>query len=143
MVLIGLLSATAYSRLGNNGYDAAGFRDQVGATLAFARKAAIAQRRCVRVSINGNALEFRIANDVPETMARCTGFNLAASRNLVLPGAGDARIAPQGASTLTGPGVLLFTPLGTTSDRAANYVYVIGGATGHSVTVDAESGHVY
>ena len=137
IVIVGILSAVAYPRIANGGFDEAGYRDQVASSLSFARKAAVAQRRNVQVTRTGNALSFRIANDVPEAG---TGFS-GTVRPLILPGASTAQIAPSGATTLSGPATLDFSPLGKAS--ATSFVFTISGSTTRTLTVDAETGYVY
>ena len=140
MILLGVLSAVAYPRLSGTQFDEVGFRDQVAATLGYARKAAVAQRRNVSVSLSGNTLKFRIANDTPDVTGQFI-VPAAASRDLLLPGVGAAQITPRGAATLSGPATLVFTPLGAAPP--GTYIYTITGSMTRSVTVDFVSGYVY
>lgn len=140
MILLGVLSAVAYPRLSGTQFDEVGFRDQVAATLGYARKAAVAQRRNVSVSLSGNTLKFRIANDTPDVTGQ---FIVPAveSHDLLLPGVGAAQIIPRGAATLSGPAKLVFSPLGAAPP--GTYIYTINSSTARSVTVDFVSGYVY
>ena len=62
MILIGILSATALPRLSALGtFAGRGFRDQTIATLRFAQKTAIAQRRAVCVTTSSSAVTLEIA----------------------------------------------------------------------------------
>jgi MSHA pilin protein MshC len=137
ILLIGILSATAIPRMNLiNGFDEAGYRDQIIAALQFARKAAVAQRRNVQVTLADNSLSFDVASDIPEGSAAAT-FD----RNLNLPGAGENQISPRGNTTLTGPASLIFAPLG--SATAPTYVYTVSGESAVTVTVDAQTGYVH
>lgn len=138
IVLIGILSAVAYPRLMSSGYDEVGFRDQVASTLAFARKAAVAQRRNVQVSLSGNMLSFRVANAIPESAAGAS-FGGATGKDLILPGSSLAYIKPQGRSTLAGPATLIFGPLGVAA--ASSYTYTINSM--RTLQVDPATGYVY
>ena len=140
MILLGVLSAVAYPRLSGTQFDEVGFRDQVAATLGYARKAAVAQRRNVSVSLSGNSLKFRIANNIADPTDPFS-VPAAASRDLLLPGVGAAQIAPRGAATLSGPATLVFTPLGAAAP--GTYIYTIAGSMTRTVTVDSASGYVY
>ena len=52
MVIAGILAAVAVPRLvGRNSFDTRGFADQLGATVRYAQKLAVAQRRDVFVSL--------------------------------------------------------------------------------------------
>ena len=143
IVLIGILAAVAMPRMNLiGGFDEVGFRDQVVAALEFARKTAVAQRRCVQVSLSGSTLSFRIANDVPEG-ANATNFSGALGRDLILPGSNGGQISPRASGTTItdGPPNLVFHPLGKTSD-SSSVTYTIHGESDHVITVDYGTGYV-
>jgi len=142
IVMIGIMAAIAYPRLSNSGFDEGGYREQVIASLSYARKAAVAQRRNVRVTLSNNSLNFLIANDIPEGP---NGLNFAPAnaRNLVLPGSTSSQISPRGNSALAGPPTLTFSPLGVASSSTSAYVYTITGAQARTFQVDPVSGYVY
>lgn len=142
MVIIGILAAVAYPRLSSERYDETGFGDQVASTLAFARKAAVAQRRYVEVSCAANTLSVRIANDTPESAA-ARNFSAGASRALLLPGVESAQIAPAGNTRLAGPAQLVFSPLGQASVNAGTLAYTVSGSALRTISVDAATGHVH
>jgi MSHA pilin protein MshC len=87
ILLIGILSATAIPRMNLiDGFDEAGYRDQVIAALQFARKAAVAQRRNVQVTLADNSLSFDVAS-----------------------GAGENHTSLRRNTSLTGPPSLIFS----------------------------------
>ncbi len=142
MVMIGILAVVVLPRLDLlTGFDEIGYRDKVKATLEFARKSAVAQRRNVRVSRAGNNLALTIDNDVPEG----AGAGLY-PRQLTLPaadracgGATNQICAPAGI-TLAGSATLTFSPLGQPSAAAS---YTVTGDAAHAIAVEAETGYVH
>jgi prepilin-type N-terminal cleavage/methylation domain-containing protein len=142
MVLMGILATVALPRFNFSGIDEAGFRDKVKATLEFARKSAVAQRRITCVALAGNSLTLTIDN-VP-TDAPGAG---TCPRQLTLPtsdatcgGPANAICAPNGVA-LAGPAALSFTPLGQPSAAAA--YTVTGGTVTYTINVTAETGYVF
>ncbi len=142
MVLMGILATVALPRFNFSGFDEVGFRDKLKATLEFARKSAVAQRRTTCVTLLGNSLTLTIDNVTPETV----GVG-ACPRQLPLPasdaacgGATNAVCAPNGV-VLAGPAALQFSPLGQPS--AAAVFTVNGGTVTHTITVEAETGYVH
>ena len=145
IVVVALLAAAMLPRLsliqsvGDTGY-----RDTVSASLAFARKSAIAQRRYVHVALAANNLTFTVDYDVPENTNSGLG-----THPLILPSrssycsAGSANMicAPSGIS-LVGPNTLDFTPLGQLSNGAAA-VFTVTGQSSYVLTVEAETGYVH
>lgn len=147
IVLIGVLAVFVVPRVNLiGGFDEVGYRDKVRGALEFARKTAVAQRRNVQVTLAGNNLNLRVANDVPEG-ANGASFTDANSRVLVLPapdrlcgGAVNQVCAPANV-TLAGPADLTFSPLGRPS--AGGGVYTVTGVPpAFTITVEAETGHV-
>jgi MSHA pilin protein MshC len=146
LIVIGILAvAVVPSMTGLKGFNEAGFRDAVKASIAFARKSAVAQRRNVHVALAANALTFTIDNDVPDG----AGAGLH-PRSLILPsvssscgsgGASNVVCAPSGI-TLTGTNALDFTPLGQLLSGSAATL-TIAGQSSYSLTVEAETGYVH
>lgn len=139
LIILGILAIFVLPRVTlTQGYDAVGYRHAVRATLEYARKSAVAERRNVRVQLVGSNLVLQIDNVGPESAGAGTY-----PRNLTLP-APDRRCngpthqlcAPSGV-TLTGPATLVFNPLGR-PNAAANYA-ITGEPT---VIVEQETGHV-
>lgn len=142
MVLMGILATVALPRFNFSGFDEVGFRDKLKATLEFARKSAVAQRRTACVTLAGNSLTLTIDNVTPETAGAG-----ACPRQLTLPtsdaacgGPANAVCAPNGVA-LAGPAALRFNPLGQPS--AAAVFTISGGTVTHAITVEAETGYVH
>lgn len=133
MIVLGILAVAIVPRMDTlSGWNAIGFRDQVKATLEFARKAAVAQRRSVQVSFTTNSVSIAATNDIPENSP--TTY----PRTLVLPGRDTGTIAaPSGVSVSSTVSPLVFDPLG----RSAGATITVGGAG--TITVVAETGYVY
>lgn len=156
IMIIGIMAVAVVPRLDMlRGFDEIGYRDKVRATLEYARKAAVAQRRGVRVSLAGNSLALDIETCHPEGTLVSTPPCPAPialgtyPRALALPaldracgGATNQICAPSGV-TLGGPATLTFTPLGVPS-AAATYT-VTGPAptlAAYPINVTAETGYV-
>lgn len=142
LVLMGILATVALPRFNFSGINEVGYRDKVKATLEFARKSAVAQRRIACVALAGNTLTLTIDNVTPETAGAG-----ACPRVLTLPAtdanaacAANAVCAPPGVA-LAGPAALSFDALGRPS---AGAIYnVAGGTVNQTITVEAETGYVH
>ena len=139
LIILGILAVFVLPRIQlTQGFDQAGFYNATRATLEYARKSAVAQRRNVRVTLGVNTLTLTIANDAPET-AGANNF----VRALPLPtpdprcGGPDNQLCAPAGIALLGPGTLDFSPLGRASLDA---VYNVTGQPDIGVT--AETGHV-
>lgn len=147
MIVISILAVVAlpnFSLLG--GYDEVGYRDQVKATLEFARKAAVAQRRYSCVTRSGNTLAVSIDTTSPESRGTAT---CPREQNLVLPGGGNT-ISPRGNTTLLGTSAAAvvfdaqgrpWTAASATLSTAAQFT--VHGESDTVVTVEAETGYVH
>lgn len=135
LIVIGVLAVVALPRFDLlRGFDEIGYRDQVRATLEYARKSAVAQRRNVRVTLDAGSVSVDIASDIPEGAGAST-FD----RNLVLPGGSGNQITAPSGVTLSPAATLIFDPLGWPS--AAGSFTVSGVA--QPIVVEAETGHVH
>lgn len=135
MVIIGILAVVVLPRFDLlRGFDEIGYRDQVKATLEYARKAAVAQRRNVQVTLAAGSVSVAIASDIPEGAAAGT-FD----RNLVLPGSNThTYAAPAGVTLSPAPTILTFDPLGRPSAAGS---FTISGIA-QPIIVEAETGYV-
>lgn len=139
LIILGILAIFVLPRVQlTQGFDQVGFHNAVRATLEYARKSAVAQRRHVRVTLGVNTLTLTIADDIPEG-ANANNF----VRALPLPtpdgrcgGPANQLCAPAGIA-LGGPGTLDFSPLGRAS---AVVTYTVTGQP--DITVTAETGLV-
>lgn len=134
LMIIGILAIVALPRLDLlRGWDEIGYRDRVRATLEYARKTAVAQRRAVRVTIAGSGLTVEAQRQTPE------GEGTAAWAPLNLPGGNThAFAAPNGVSLAPADDVVTFSALGRPD---AGRVFTVSGGVG-AITVEAETGHV-
>ncbi len=156
MVMIGILAVVVLPRFDLlRGFDEIGYRDKVKATLEYARKSAVAQRRYVCVTTASNVLSLQVETVTPET----TGSGTCATvTNLALAtpdrdcGGATHQICPRGSVTLTGPTPpltfdALGRPHGTPNCVApapvstTNYCYTVTGPS--YVQVEAETGYVH
>ena len=142
MIVIGIMAAVAVPRMNLSEFDATGYRDKVRATLEFARKSAVAQRRIVCVTRAANGLTLTIDNVTPETPGAG-----ACPRQLTLPatdaacgGPLNAICAPNANVTLVGPVALTFDALGRPS--AAAIYTVTDTMMTLTINVEAETGYV-
>ena len=156
MLIVGIMAVVALPRLDMlRGFDEIGYRDKVKATLEYARKSAVAQRRNVRVTLAGNNLTLDIETCHPEGTLTSTPPCAAPialgtfPRTLALP-VPDRNCTPAAANkicprigtgvTLVGTATLTFTPLGAPNAAGA---YTVTGDAVHTITVEAESGYVH
>jgi MSHA pilin protein MshC len=134
MVIAGILAAVAVPRLvGRNSFDTRGFADQLAATVRFAQKLAIAQRREVFVQLTASEATLCYLATMP-----CP----AASR---APGPGGEKpytiSAPTGVSIT--PVMVLRFRTGGIPDIAAQLDIQVNGAGTHHVFVEQETGYVH
>jgi MSHA pilin protein MshC len=140
MILIGILSAVAIPRMNLiSGFDEVGYRDQVIATLEFARKSAVAARRyvCVNRGLT-NTLTLTIDTAIPESGS---AVNCPAA-HLNLPGTNSNGISPRGSTTLGGLSRVVFDPLGRATLTGGASLTVSGDSV-VTLTVDSGTGYVY
>jgi len=144
MVIIGIISAVAAPRFfDNNVFQARGFADQVQASLRYAQKTAIAQRRTVCVAFAmpapplRNTMTLTIDTDTP-----ADGFcNIPG--NLQSPtGDPDYVItAPAGIAFAALPTAFSFNALGRPTPSALPQINIIGATNG--IIIEAETGYVH
>ncbi len=130
MVIVGILAVVAAPRFfDNNVFQSRGFADQVQASLRYAQKIAIAQRRFVCVTFTATTVSLTTG-----TTNACLGGALQS-----LTGSGNYVItSPASSITISPvPATLNFNGLG--QPNAATTV-VTGGST---ITVEAETGYVH
>lgn len=135
MIIIGILAVVALPRFDLlSGFDEIGYRDQVKATLEYARKAAVAQRRNVQITLAAGSVSVKIASDIPEGAASNT-FD----RNLTLPGGDSNQITAPSGITLSPATTLIFDPLGRPSAAGS---FTLTGIS-QPIIVEAETGYVH
>lgn len=134
MVIAGILAAVAMPRLvGNNGFDTRGFADELAASLRFAQKLAVAQRRAVFVQITAADASLCYVATTP-----CPAASQA-------PGPGGEK-----PYTITAPNGVAIAPATTlrfaasgSPDLAAQLVLQVVGAATYPIRVEVETGYVH
>ncbi len=134
MVIAGIIAAVAMPRLvGNNGFDTRGFADELAATLRFAQKLAVAQRRAVFVQIT--------APDATLCYVAATPCPAASQA----PGPGGEKpytiTAPNGVAIAPAT-TLRFAASGSPDITAQLVLQVVGAAT-YPIRVERETGYVH
>ena len=155
MVLMGILAAVAIPRFADrNAFDAAGFANELTASLKHARKSAVAMRRNVCVVLDGNSIKFTRKLTVSTPTDFACGVN-----PLPLPGDSiNSLDATASGVTLTATAVsVIFSPLGqplnattgvpllaVSPNNWASKFSIAGSDNSTSyVVVEAESGYVH
>ena len=132
MILIGIMSAVAIPRISSLGtFNARGFRDQTIATLRFAQKTAIAQRRAVCVAIGSTGTGVTLTIATSDTKTICS--NAADFVSLTPP------FSPKAGSGLSGSD-FTFLRIGETSQASGSITLTITDAD--PITIDAVTGYV-
>jgi MSHA pilin protein MshC len=152
MVIVGIIAAVAVPRFFDaNVFKSRGFADQVQASLRYAQKEAIAQRRNVCVATT--------ASDITLTIASVSGAASACNTNLASPAGQPSNCpsatykicTPSAAIALAllpaAPATFVFDALGKPFDTAgvtpsAQKTITIIGAT-NNIVVEAETGYVH
>jgi MSHA pilin protein MshC len=146
IIILGILAVFVLPRVElTRGFDEVGYRDAVRATLEYARKTAVVQRRNVRVALADNSLTLTIDNVGPEIAGAGTF-----PRALALPTPDQRCGAPVPVNQLCAPpnvtlasatANLVFTPLGRPQGGGATYT--VTGEAPWVITVAQETGHVF
>ncbi|MHB1186789.1 prepilin-type N-terminal cleavage/methylation domain-containing protein [Thiobacillus sp.] len=135
MVIAGILAAVAVPRMiGRTSFDTRGFADQLGATVRFAQKLAVSQRRDVSVLLTAND-----ATLCYDPITPCAAASQA-------PGPGGEK-----PYTVTAPGGVTISPVTVlTFDRGGRPTSIVGqldiqvnGTGTHHVLVEQETGYVH
>ncbi len=160
IVIIGILGAVAAGRFfGASSVDGRTYADQLGATIRYAQKLAIAQGRnvYVQLSANGVALCYDNLNAVCATGARVLapgGENSGSSSTVAKCGDSSwACEAPPAGVTLGVTSIFYFDPVGkpfaaandppTALSTFTTLAVPIGGSTSRRVVVEMETGYVH
>lgn len=145
IIVVSILAVTVLPRFDVlKGFDEVGYADKVRATIEFARKAAVAQRRYTCLAMSGG--KFTLTRDLrdPDAVASpsCTSTLALPAPDTQYCGsatAGNEICAPSGI-TVSGTASFNFSPLGRPSAAAS---YTITGQSAAAVTVEAETGYVH
>lgn len=128
IVIIAILSAIAIPMFNPRDIDATWFHEQVRAGVRYAQRTAVAQRRCVFVSVTPTQLSL-LYGDAGCAMTATPVRDLATDQPFVLA-------APSGVPLALAPNPLRFNGLGQPSAAATLSV------AGKTVVVNAETGYV-
>jgi len=136
IVIAGILAAVAVPRLvGRSGFDTRGFADQLAATVRFAQKLAVAQRRDVYVQLT--------ANDATLCYLATTPCPVASQA----PGPGGEKpytvSAPSGVAIASPVATLHFDAGGRPVNITAQLDIQVNGSGTHQVYVEQETGYVH
>ncbi|WP_145842216.1 prepilin-type N-terminal cleavage/methylation domain-containing protein [Denitratisoma sp. DHT3] len=159
IVVLGILTSFVMTRFDFSGFDQRTVRDKVVASLQFARKSAVAQRRYVCVTLspatsctNANFLEFGIDTRAPET-AGASFCDSSSALDLPSPdirdcggGGGSNRICCRTSASITSASSgLCFDPQGrglnATCGAPTSTVITVTGQP--AITIEGESGYVH
>lgn len=131
LIIVGILAVTALPRFFDRTFfESRGFADQVQASLRYAQKIAIAQRRFVCATFTSNSITLTIGatavcgTDLPSPSGQAT-YSI---------------IAPSGIDFTAVPTAFNFDPLGRAS---AGQTITISGGAPSSIVVEAETGYVH
>ncbi len=145
LIVLGILAVFVLPRISlTQGFDEVGYRDAVRATLEFARKTAVAERRNVQVALAASNLTLTIENVGPENSAGLFPRALALptpDRRCPAPIPANQLCAPANVALTSATANLVFTPLGR--PQAGGAIYTVTGGTPWTITVEAETGHVH
>lgn len=128
IVIIAILAAIAIPMFNPRDIDATWFHEQVRAGVRYAQRTAVAQRRCVFVSVTPTQLSL-LYGDAGCAMTATPVRDLATEQPFVLA-------APSGVSLASAPNPFRFNGLGQPSAAATVSV------AGKMVVVNAETGYV-
>jgi MSHA pilin protein MshC len=148
LLVVGIMATVAMPRMNLAGFDGPGYRDKVRATLEFARKSAVAQRRIVCVTLAANGLALTIDNVTPETVAgrgTCPRLLPLPATDTACGGPTNAICPPNANVTLVGPIALTFDALGRASaiPPLLSYPYTVTDPMmSLTVNVEGETGYV-
>lgn len=145
MVIVGILAAVVAPRFfDTNVFQSRGFADQVQATLRYAQKVAIAQRRNVCVAFDSVAVPNNITLTIDSDTPSDGVCNPAPAGNLQSPSGGASYVinAPAGVAFGTAPAPVdfSFNALGTPTN-APQAISITGAA--NAIIIEAETGYVH
>lgn len=133
IIIFGIVAVVALPRFADRtAFDAAGFYEEVQASVRYAQKEAIAKRRTVCLDFDVNYLEVKFAPAVGSAV--CTA-------DLVSPrGVTPFRVTAGSGISFSSAADFSYDPLGRPS---AGQTIVIAGDGSRSFTVEAETGYVH
>jgi MSHA pilin protein MshC len=132
--IVAILAITATSMFNRLTFDTAAFGRELQSVLAFAQKAAVAERRTVTVNVAASTVSFTI----------CSANPCGAQVGLPLPtrDGGSVLTAPSGVSIASSAASFAFTPSGGT-DQAGPVTITVTGDGASVMTIEASTGYVH
>jgi MSHA pilin protein MshC len=147
MVIVGIMAVVVvprFSLLG--GFDSRGMRDQTIATLRYAQKSALAQRRhvCVVIDASSDIALTIAANFSTATPACPLGVALAyPAGNCPASKPAVTMCRPTRVNTVLGAGTIVFDPSGRPVSGLGQVTVMDGSTAETPITVEAETGYVH
>ena len=139
MIIVGILGAVAGPRFFSRSvFDSRGFHDSLIATLRYAQKAAISQRRFVCVNFSTSPAGVTLTFD--PTTPSATHLTASCPGNALTGPSGNASISNSNASFSSTPTSFNFAALGNINASAALSIPINGAST---ITVEAGTGYVH
>ncbi len=135
MIIVGIMAVTVLPRMSLlGGFESVGFRDQTVATLRYAQKTALAQRRIVCVAIASTGLTLTMDTDTPPNGV-CEGIGSLTPPFTPRPGTGLSG-KDSSAVAMTS---FNFNTIGGTNQTGTLTLSITGA---DNILVDAETGYV-
>lgn len=140
IVILGVLAVVAIPRFNGDVFTGRGLHDETMATLRFAQKTAIAQRRtvCVTVNPDGITMTMFVANPIPAATT-CATATAAQAPPLTSP-LPRPDVNRRGTGLVGSISPFQFTPLGST-DQAAAVTITVANST--PITVEPGTGYIH
>ncbi|GAB2902677.1 hypothetical protein GCM10027046_34820 [Uliginosibacterium flavum] len=141
LVVIGIMAAVVVPRfVSQSEFDVFGVTEQTRSALRFAQKSAVAKRRNVCVTIDGNSLALTFGSSFD---ASCIGLTCTANPDNCLknPGSGQPYVLPATAGISLTSANFSFDALGKPGGEQT--LSVSGGTNAQTITVEAETGYVH
>jgi prepilin-type N-terminal cleavage/methylation domain-containing protein len=135
IAIVGILSIFAAASFNRTAFDMARYARELEATLAYAQKSAVAQRRAVTVTVAAGSVSFAI----------CSTFNpCGGTVPLQIPTqtAGTQLTAPSGVTLASTAASFSFTTAGGT-DQAAAVTVTVSGDGSRTIVVEPGTGYVH
>lgn len=147
IVIIGIVAVVALPRLtALFGYNDVGYRNKVKATLEYARKSAIAQRRWACATISDVSVTLTIEKNVPGAIGTCAANPLDLPAKDSACATGNMICVPRNVETSSAtalPAAIRFDPQGRPSAGIVLTITDQGSASTSSLTLEAETGYVH
>lgn len=148
MVLIGILAITVLPRFADLlSFDTRGYADQAGASLRYAQKIAVAQRRRIQVAVTTSSVTLTHCAVAVGSDA-CSAATTTCNGVVTNPAGGNAYViaAPTGVSispAATFRFDCLGRPMQNDTTALATTTFTVAGDSNIGVTVETETGYVH